>query len=56
MNQPFHDFSEPVLIRAIEENMQEFWNSITFGGQTTRLRAAFGCTNKKKARTEEQPS
>ncbi len=38
MNQPLHDLREPVLIRAIEENMQEFWNSITFGGQTT----AFG--------------
>ena len=42
MNQPFHDFSEPVLIRAIEENTKEFWNSITFG-----------CTYKKIARTEE---
>ncbi len=42
MNQPLHDVSEPVLMRAIEENMQEFWNSITFGGQTTGLRAAYG--------------
>jgi hypothetical protein len=45
MNQPIHDFSEPVLIRAIVENMKEFWNFITFGGQTTGLR--------KKERKEE---
>jgi hypothetical protein len=56
MNQPLHDFSEPILIRAIEENAKEFCNSITFVGQTTGLLAAFGCTNKKKARTEEHPS
>lgn len=30
MNQPLHDFSEPVLIRAFEENAQEFCNSSNF--------------------------
>jgi hypothetical protein len=25
MNQAIHNVSEPVLMRAIEENMKEFW-------------------------------
>ncbi len=48
MNQPFHDFSEPILVRTSEEQTQQRLGSINFGGQTTNFQQI--------ARKEEQPS